>query len=166
VAGGLNLYQFNGNNPAAYSDPFGLCPDACVIEGGVGDAAVLTGLAIAATAIVAGTTWVMRLTRDTGVAETSSAECSRRSRGKCTDDSSAEESTAGPVEGKSASEYDRHVQGVADARGQLQGLEGKLSNTKGPKVQQPIREQIDQLKQKIKNHEKEIRQKWPNGRPE
>ncbi len=26
VAGGLNLYQFNGNNPATYTDPFGLCP--------------------------------------------------------------------------------------------------------------------------------------------
>ena len=26
VAGGLNLYQFNGNNPVAYTDPFGLCP--------------------------------------------------------------------------------------------------------------------------------------------
>ena len=26
VAGGLNLYAFNGNNPVAYSDPFGLCP--------------------------------------------------------------------------------------------------------------------------------------------
>jgi RHS repeat-associated protein len=24
VAGGLNLYQFNGNNPAAFTDPFGL----------------------------------------------------------------------------------------------------------------------------------------------
>ena len=54
VAGGVNLYQFNGNNPASYTDPFGLCPDACVVEGGVGAAAVLTGLAIAATAIVAG----------------------------------------------------------------------------------------------------------------
>jgi RHS repeat-associated protein len=28
VAGGLNLYQFNGNNPVAYTDPFGLCPEA------------------------------------------------------------------------------------------------------------------------------------------
>jgi RHS repeat-associated protein len=27
VAGGINLYQFNGNNPVAFSDPFGLCPD-------------------------------------------------------------------------------------------------------------------------------------------
>ncbi len=26
VAGGLNLYAFNGNNPVAYTDPFGLCP--------------------------------------------------------------------------------------------------------------------------------------------
>jgi len=27
VAGGVNLYQFVGNNPAAYTDPFGLCPE-------------------------------------------------------------------------------------------------------------------------------------------
>ncbi len=26
VAGGLNLYQYNGNNPATFRDPFGLCP--------------------------------------------------------------------------------------------------------------------------------------------
>ena len=26
VAGGLNLYQFNGNDPVAYTDPFGLKP--------------------------------------------------------------------------------------------------------------------------------------------
>jgi RHS repeat-associated protein len=26
IAGGLNLYQFNGNNPVTYTDPFGLCP--------------------------------------------------------------------------------------------------------------------------------------------
>jgi RHS repeat-associated protein len=32
VAGGVNLYQFNGNNPVMYTDPFGLCPDACVLE--------------------------------------------------------------------------------------------------------------------------------------
>jgi RHS repeat-associated protein len=25
VAGGINLYQFNGNDPVSYSDPFGLC---------------------------------------------------------------------------------------------------------------------------------------------
>ena len=27
LAGGVNLYQFNGNNPVAYTDPFGLCPE-------------------------------------------------------------------------------------------------------------------------------------------
>ena len=26
MSGGTNLYQFNGNNPVAYTDPFGLCP--------------------------------------------------------------------------------------------------------------------------------------------
>ncbi|MBK6423688.1 MAG: RHS repeat-associated core domain-containing protein [Gemmatimonadetes bacterium] len=26
IAGGINLYQFNGNNPVTYTDPFGLCP--------------------------------------------------------------------------------------------------------------------------------------------
>ena len=26
IAGGINLYQYAGNNPAAYTDPFGLCP--------------------------------------------------------------------------------------------------------------------------------------------
>jgi RHS repeat-associated protein len=42
LAGGINLYQFNGNNPVMYSDPFGLCP-WCV--GAV--AGVATGFAIA-----------------------------------------------------------------------------------------------------------------------
>jgi RHS repeat-associated protein len=31
VAGGLNLYQFNGNNPVSFSDPFGL--DPCKVYG-------------------------------------------------------------------------------------------------------------------------------------
>ena len=54
IAGGINLYQFNGNDPASYADPFGLCPDACVLEGGLGAAAVVTGLAVAAVAIAQG----------------------------------------------------------------------------------------------------------------
>ncbi|MBA3339930.1 MAG: RHS repeat-associated core domain-containing protein [Geodermatophilaceae bacterium] len=37
VAGGVNLYQFNGNNPVAYTDPFGLCPPCSDREDGFGD---------------------------------------------------------------------------------------------------------------------------------
>ncbi|MGH7930615.1 MAG: RHS repeat-associated core domain-containing protein [Candidatus Binatia bacterium] len=33
VAGGLNLYQFNGNDPVAYTDPFGLCPEKLRVKG-------------------------------------------------------------------------------------------------------------------------------------
>jgi RHS repeat-associated protein len=39
VAGGLNLYQFNGNNPANYTDPFGLCipwPECALAAAGGG----------------------------------------------------------------------------------------------------------------------------------
>lgn len=35
VAGGINLYQYNGNNPVSYSDPLGLspvCPPFCLFE--------------------------------------------------------------------------------------------------------------------------------------
>ena len=41
-AGGLNLYAYAGNNPASYTDPFGLCP-WCL--GGIGG--VVTGFALA-----------------------------------------------------------------------------------------------------------------------
>ena len=32
VAGGLNLYQFNGNDPVTFTDPFGLCPPAWMCQ--------------------------------------------------------------------------------------------------------------------------------------
>lgn len=33
LAGGINLYQFNHNNPVAYTDPFGLAPDTVLAIG-------------------------------------------------------------------------------------------------------------------------------------
>jgi hypothetical protein len=46
VAGGLNLYQFNGNDPVSYSDPFGLCVPMplCLLAGaGAGGGTVAVG---------------------------------------------------------------------------------------------------------------------------
>jgi uncharacterized protein RhaS with RHS repeats len=32
IAGGLNLYGYANGDPVNYSDPYGLCPDGCVLE--------------------------------------------------------------------------------------------------------------------------------------
>jgi RHS repeat-associated protein len=53
-AGGLNLYQFNGNNPVSYTDPFGLSPDGGVLEGGAAVYVLGLGLLTAATAVIQG----------------------------------------------------------------------------------------------------------------
>jgi RHS repeat-associated protein len=167
VAGGLNLYQFNGNNPVMFTDRFGLMcnpPGSCVTQYAAAFAAMGGTLGVAAGVLSGGIT--IPLTTGTGIAVGGAVGALVGAIIELTDGSSAEDATPGPVGGKSASEYDRHVQGVADAQGQLQGLEGQLTKTKGPTAQQPIRERIERLKKEIKGHEKEIRQKWPNGRPE
>jgi RHS repeat-associated protein len=43
VAGGLNLYRYNGNNPVAYTDPFGLCPEGSVVCESIEAAATFAG---------------------------------------------------------------------------------------------------------------------------
>lgn len=68
--------------------------------------------------------------------------------------------------GKSAEEYDRHTSNVERARDRVNELKEELGRAKGPKAQRPIRDQIERLTKAIKGHEKEIRQKWPEGRPE
>jgi RHS repeat-associated protein len=69
------------------------------------------------------------------------------------------------ADAKSKEEYDKHQQKLGEARDQLGQLEEKLAETKGPKRQQAIKDQIEKLKESIKGHEKEIRQKWPDGAP-
>jgi RHS repeat-associated protein len=48
IAGGVNLYQFNGSNPSAYTDPFGLRPDTLVAVGKQAEAWVTVCRAIEA----------------------------------------------------------------------------------------------------------------------
>lgn len=54
IAGGLNLFQYNGGNPVAYSDPFGLSPDFGISESAVLVAAVATGIFLSVEAYVHG----------------------------------------------------------------------------------------------------------------
>jgi RHS repeat-associated protein len=56
MAGGVNLYQYNGNDPVAYADPFGLRPEVCppcLIAGAAADALMVVGAAIIVTAATA-----------------------------------------------------------------------------------------------------------------
>jgi hypothetical protein len=55
---------------------------------------------------------------------------------------------------------------LADAQDGLAGLQERLENATGPRQRRPLQEQMDRLQQQIKGHEKEIRQKWPFGRPD
>jgi len=54
LGGGLNAYGFARSDPVNFGDPFGLCPDACVVEGGAGLVALGVGLMAATTALAAG----------------------------------------------------------------------------------------------------------------
>ena len=47
MAGGVNQYGYVGGDPVNFSDPFGLCPDACVLE--TGAALYIAGIAAIAT---------------------------------------------------------------------------------------------------------------------
>lgn len=58
VAGGANLYQFSGNNPATFTDPFGLCPIKkdgipCTVTLAAAGAASGLAVGVAATALSA-----------------------------------------------------------------------------------------------------------------
>ena len=55
VAGGLNLYQFNGNNPVSSTDPFGLCPQCFLARVEAFRQNVLPAVASAASSLAAST---------------------------------------------------------------------------------------------------------------
>jgi RHS repeat-associated protein len=62
---------------------------------------------------------------------------------------------------KSAAQMATHLEKLGDARNKVAELTRQLEKLKGPKAQNPVREEIQDLLDQIKGHEKEIRQKWP-----
>jgi uncharacterized protein RhaS with RHS repeats len=66
---------------------------------------------------------------------------------------------------KSGEAYDKHKQGIENAKHQVDELEKKLGASKSPNERAKIKNEIDALEKAIKGHQKEMRQKWPFGRP-
>lgn len=150
------MYGFADGDPVNFADPFGLCPWCPFVyagaEGGaVVGTAVLPGVGTAAGAILGGT---IGLVGGLVIGDWLANEASE-----------AESSEGGVSGGKSAEEYDKHQAGRDQARKQVDGLKKTLDQTKGPKARKPIEEKIKRIEKEIKGHDKEIQQKWPNGRP-
>jgi RHS repeat-associated protein len=165
LAGGLNVYGFVGGDPVNSSDPFGLCPKNA---GGDGKTDTFTdcvsGSGYYANEAAQGRGGFLNDVK--GVAATfaesnfGSGDCGtyKGERVLC--------GTLPDIGGaKSPSEFLKHAQKLEHALEELEELEATLGRLKGPKAQQPIRELIDQLSHDIKGHLKEMRQKWPGGRP-
>jgi len=179
LAGGLNLYGYAGGDPINFSDPFGLwCPpdcnalDAVLTVGG----AVVGGLFGAGTGGAGGTLVAPGVGTIGGAGLGWEAGSTLGAAGGLTvanflktlgsDGESSRRGGADEGGAKSATEYDKHVGNLEKARERLGQLKEDLGQAKGSKAQRPIREQIDRLTKSIEGHEKEIRQKWPEGRPE
>lgn len=69
-------------------------------------------------------------------------------------------------EGKSQKAYDKHKKYVNANRKAVKQLEIDKGKATSPKERGRIQKLIDQTNGWIKGHEKEMKQKWPNGRPE
>jgi uncharacterized protein RhaS with RHS repeats len=69
--------------------------------------------------------------------------------------------TASRAGAKSAEQLVKHLDKLHQARKEVDQLRRKLDTLKGPKAQNPVRDQIQDLLDQIRGHEKEIRQKWP-----
>src|SRR6266545_8123144 len=178
LAGGLNLYGFAGGDPVNFSDPFGLCKEGdtdCerfvrawealgwgagfLVGGGSGlieagaSGGVLAPVAVAQTAAATAAGGVGGRVLGEALWSLLSFMSSQGGEGA--------ESGA-----KSVEQYEKHTANLERLRERLGQLTEDLGRAKGPKAQRPIREAIDRLKEFIKGHEKEIRQKWSEGRPE
>jgi hypothetical protein len=181
-------YVYTLDNPLKYTDPNGKAPILAPVAG-IGAGVYIGG---AVTIAVVGHTWnytfnpAYRRAVDQGstdlmhiagealgkaaddvkgvwkVGESLISDVFQSDNTKVTDKSDGDRSRKGE---KSAEEYDRHQKKLDQAKEQVEGLRERLEHAKGPKKQAPIREEIEKVKKSIKGHEKEMKQKWPDGRP-
>ena len=65
------------------------------------------------------------------------------------------------VGAKSFEQMNRHLDKLRGARQMLSDMESRLENIRGKKAMEALKDAIQDLRDQIKGHEKEIRQKWP-----
>jgi len=66
---------------------------------------------------------------------------------------------------KSLGNFLKHQSQLQNARRALRDLMDRAARATGPKARNAIQQEIDDLMKWIRGHEKEMRQKWPNGEP-
>jgi len=166
----MNLYGFAGGDPVNFSDPMGLCPPDSVacqwFEAGMMGLGGLVGLVAGGGGGLLTGPGAIVASPFAAVSGMAIGSAAGLSVGKAISNALFSGNAQSRSGGKSSDEYDRHIQARDNANGELGRLRDQLGQTKGPKAQQPIKDQIRRLEESIKGHEKEIRQKWPDGRPQ
>jgi len=63
-------------------------------------------------------------------------------------------------------EYERRVRDIDAARDRIKSLSERLKEAKGPKEKRPLQKELLEELEQLKTHEKALRQKFPEVRPE
>jgi hypothetical protein len=148
IAGGMNLYGFADGDPINFSDPLGLCVDACILTGPsvLGAGLIIAGTATALTAIAHGD--------ELGDALSAGARAAR-------------DFTTGVWAAVRDKQHEKHLGGTAanieTHFGWLSGAEGpgKDPNRWGDKWKNDIRKGIREMRQRVERLRNDAkREQW------